>query len=217
MRISELGRRSGLPVATIKFYLREGLLPPGTRTARNQAEYDETHLARLRLIQTLTGIGRLSLASVREVLAAVDDRGMSVNGVCTVINRALLPAPHLGGNGNVDGAVARAQVDRFIESLGWRIPPDASARAAMAKVLAVLRQLDGGFTMDFFAPYADAADRLSAHDLEVMPMTGSPERRALEWTARVVLFEAGLAAIRALAHEHQIALRADDMGHGGGQ
>ncbi|WDZ83306.1 MerR family transcriptional regulator [Micromonospora cathayae] len=217
MRISELGRRSGLPVATIKFYLREGLLPPGTRTARNQAEYDQSHLARLRLIQTLTGIGRFSLASVREVLDAVDDRGMSVDGVCSVIIRALLPAAHLGGSGQMESGAARAQVDQFIEALGWRIPPDATARAAMARVLAVLRQLDSGFTMEFFAPYADAADRLSAHDLDALPVTGSPERVALEWTARVVLFEAGLVAMRALAHEHQIALRADEVSHGGGQ
>ena len=29
MLMAELSRRSGVPVATIKYYLREGLLPPG--------------------------------------------------------------------------------------------------------------------------------------------------------------------------------------------
>jgi DNA-binding transcriptional MerR regulator len=217
MRISELGRRSGLPVATIKFYLREGLLPPGTRTARNQAEYDESHLARLRLIQTLTGVGRFSLASVREVLEAVDGRGVSVDGVSAVISKALLPAAHLGEDAPVEGDAARAQVDRFIASLGWRVPPDAAARAAMARVLTVLRQLDRGFTMEFFVPYADAANQLCVHDLGMMPTAGPPERVALEWTARIVLFEAGLVAMRALAHEHQIALRADGVSHGRGK
>ena len=37
MRISELARRSGLPVATVKYYLREGLLPAGEPTAATQA------------------------------------------------------------------------------------------------------------------------------------------------------------------------------------
>lgn len=31
MRISELSRRSGVPMATIKYYRREGLLPEGAR------------------------------------------------------------------------------------------------------------------------------------------------------------------------------------------
>ncbi|WBB80698.1 MerR family transcriptional regulator [Micromonospora sp. WMMD882] len=217
MRISELGRRSGLPVATIKFYLREGLLPAGARTARNQAEYDETHLVRLRLIQTLTGVGRLSLASVREVLAAVDDRNMSVNGKCAVLNRALLPSPDLGGNGKAEGELARAQVDRFIDTLGWRIPGDAQARTAMAQVLVVLRQLDGDFTMDFFAPYADVVCRLSAYDLAGRTASGSSDQMAIEWVARVVLFEAGLAAMRGLAHEHHIAVHADEVRGSSGQ
>ena len=29
MRLAELSERSGVPTATIKYYLREGLLPPG--------------------------------------------------------------------------------------------------------------------------------------------------------------------------------------------
>ena len=42
--MGELSRRSGVPIPTIKFYLREGLLPPGVATAANQADYDEEHL-----------------------------------------------------------------------------------------------------------------------------------------------------------------------------
>jgi DNA-binding transcriptional MerR regulator len=40
MRIAELSRRSGVSVPTIKYYLREGLLPPGERTSPNQALYN---------------------------------------------------------------------------------------------------------------------------------------------------------------------------------
>ena len=38
MRISELSRRSSVPVATIKYYLRAGLLHEGRRTAATQAQ-----------------------------------------------------------------------------------------------------------------------------------------------------------------------------------
>ena len=37
MKISQLAERSGVPVSSIKFYLREGLLPAGLRSAPNQA------------------------------------------------------------------------------------------------------------------------------------------------------------------------------------
>ena len=40
MRISELSARSGVSVATIKYYLRERVLPEGERTSATQATYD---------------------------------------------------------------------------------------------------------------------------------------------------------------------------------
>src|SRR5919107_5383899 len=72
MRISELARRTDVPVATIKFYLRERLLPEGTLTSATQAQYREDHVARLRLIRALTGPGGLSIAAVHRVLDAID-------------------------------------------------------------------------------------------------------------------------------------------------
>jgi hypothetical protein len=41
MRISELSKASGVSIPTIKFYLREGLLPQGRLVAANQANYEE--------------------------------------------------------------------------------------------------------------------------------------------------------------------------------
>src|SRR5687768_16483600 len=73
MRIAELSRVSGVPVATIKFYLRDRLLPEGRRTSPNQAQYEDTHVQRLRLIRALVGVGGLSLAAAREVLTQIDE------------------------------------------------------------------------------------------------------------------------------------------------
>ena len=42
MRISELSERTGVPVPTIKYYLREGLLPEGEkRTPRSEEHTSE--------------------------------------------------------------------------------------------------------------------------------------------------------------------------------
>src|SRR5690606_6920401 len=72
MRISELSARTELPVGTIKFYLREGLLAPGESTSRTTAEYDESHVERIRLIRALTDAGGLGIATVRRIVGVLD-------------------------------------------------------------------------------------------------------------------------------------------------
>ncbi|MGK3205355.1 MerR family transcriptional regulator [Amycolatopsis sp. MEPSY49] len=72
MRMAELSAESGVPVATVKYYLREGLLFPGERTSPNQARYSAAHVQRLRLVKALTEVGGLPLASVGAVLAAIE-------------------------------------------------------------------------------------------------------------------------------------------------
>jgi hypothetical protein len=57
MRLSELSERSGVSIATIKYYLREGLLAPGRRVSATTADYDESHLRRLRLVRALIQSG----------------------------------------------------------------------------------------------------------------------------------------------------------------
>src|SRR5678816_76704 len=72
VRIAELSSKSGTSIPSIKFYLREGLLPAGSPTGKNQAEYAEAHVRRLRLIRALIDVGGLTVAAAREVLSAVD-------------------------------------------------------------------------------------------------------------------------------------------------
>jgi len=52
IRIDELARRAGLTVDTIRFYQREGLLPPAQRAGRAKV-YGQDHLARLAQIRDL--------------------------------------------------------------------------------------------------------------------------------------------------------------------
>ena len=63
MRISQLAERAGLPVATVKYYQREGLLPEGVRSAPNQVQYGDAHVRRVRLIRALLETGGLSVAA----------------------------------------------------------------------------------------------------------------------------------------------------------
>lgn len=67
-RIAEVVRRSGVTKETIHFYLREGLLPPPRKTARNAALYGEEHLHRLRLIRSLREEHLLPLKAIKSLL-----------------------------------------------------------------------------------------------------------------------------------------------------
>ena len=72
MRISELVERTGVPLATVKFYLREGMLPGGTAVTATRSEYGEEHVRRIRLIRALSDVAGLPLQRVKDVLALID-------------------------------------------------------------------------------------------------------------------------------------------------
>src|SRR5687767_1024974 len=91
MRISELSTVTGVPVATVKYYLREGLVPPGRVTAATRAEYDESHVGRLRLARALVQVGGLPVAAARDVLASLDAAGGSLHEVLGAAHSALPP------------------------------------------------------------------------------------------------------------------------------
>ena len=89
MRISALSAQTGTPVATIKFYLRENLLHEGIRTAATQAQYDESHVARLRLIRALLGPGGLSIAAAHRVIGAIEEPPESLHELLGVAATAV--------------------------------------------------------------------------------------------------------------------------------
>ncbi|RIJ57616.1 MerR family transcriptional regulator, partial [Clavibacter phaseoli] len=93
MRITELAEATGVAPATVKYYVREGLLPAGTRVSDNRTDYDEEHARRVRLVRALIDVGRLPVARAREVLATLDDDARHVQDVFAVAQDALTPGP----------------------------------------------------------------------------------------------------------------------------
>lgn len=53
MKMQDLERATGVGRETIRFYIREGLLPQPERPNRNVAWYDEAFVARVGLIKEL--------------------------------------------------------------------------------------------------------------------------------------------------------------------
>ena len=206
MRISELSQASRVPVPTIKYYLREGLLPPGQPTAPNQADYDESHLHRLRLVRALVDVGGLSIAAVGAVLDAIEDESLSVHQMLGVAHHALGPAADQAPVED-DVAQAREEVDRFLDGLGWRVSPEAPSRRRLADALVALRRLDRDADAKVFAPYAKAAEELAAQELASMPADAPRADLVESAVVGTVVFEAALVALRKLAQEHHSAVR----------
>ncbi|MEV7889588.1 MerR family transcriptional regulator [Streptomyces sp. NPDC002817] len=232
MRISELSRRSGVPVATIKYYRREGLLPEGRALNPTAVEYGEVHVQRLRLIRSLIQLGGLSVARTREVLDAVD-RPLDAFETLGVVHHAL-PVPSAETNGRsgtdnkddpgaesaadeaVPGAAA-ARVEALIENMGWRISDASPHRPALAESLAALNRLGADYTADDLIPYARLAT--STADLDFAQFEGIEDRIALAERAVVltVLFEPVVRLLRRLAQEDANHRRHDRRACGRGE
>lgn len=72
VKMSTLARRSGVPAATIKHYLREGLLPqPDIRSSKNMALYDVRLVERVKAIKELQRTKFLPLKVIKGVLDGI--------------------------------------------------------------------------------------------------------------------------------------------------
>jgi DNA-binding transcriptional MerR regulator len=78
LKIGELAEASGVPVPTIKHYLREGLLPEGVKTSRNMAYYPPELVDRIRLIKQLQEERFMPLKAIKSVLDAGPERARAL-------------------------------------------------------------------------------------------------------------------------------------------
>lgn len=70
MKISELGRATGVDVETIRYYEKEGLLPPPAREANGYRSYGRMHLERLAFIRHCRALD-IPLAEIQRLLGFV--------------------------------------------------------------------------------------------------------------------------------------------------
>jgi DNA-binding transcriptional MerR regulator len=92
LRVSELAERSGVPVATIHHYLREGLLPEPLKTSRNMAYYPPEFVERIRLIKQLQEERFMPLRVIRELLERADSDPERLRAIIEVEDRILASA-----------------------------------------------------------------------------------------------------------------------------
>jgi DNA-binding transcriptional MerR regulator len=201
MRISALAAEAGLPLATVKFYLREGLLHPGIATSATQASYDESHVRRLRLIRALIGSVGLSVQQARVILELVDDPGDDLYATLGRAVSALPPAVHEASG---DDPYPRARA--ALEALGQVYDPRFAAVAQLESALAAADAAGMPISEDRLLEYGRRLREIAAFDLERMPRE---PHAAVEYTVLgTALYEPVILALRRLAHQ-DIAARRD--------
>ncbi|GAA4556299.1 MerR family transcriptional regulator [Planotetraspora kaengkrachanensis] len=199
MRIAELSRRTGVPIPTIKYYLREGLVPAGERTGPNQAQYGEAHVKRLKLARALVEVGGLSIASAREALRLMFSAGLSELDTIGKAQYAMTPAREYVEDEAWDEAVT--EVDELIAKRGWRVKATNPARRTLADALATLRRLDQDDYFELLDSYAETAERLADTEIETVARRGdldSVAEAVVVWTA---VGDTVVASLRRLAQE----------------
>ncbi|MFK4224433.1 MerR family transcriptional regulator [Streptomyces sp. NPDC019890] len=208
MRISELSRRSGVPITTIKHYLREGLLPPGRPTAATQADYGDSHLRRLRLIRALIGIRGLSISATRDVLSAVSEHEADTHQVLGLVLGARPVTPTDSDESEeAEDRPGVADADALLSEMGWDVSPHAPAKQIVAETLETLRSLGLDYDWRSLLPYAALAQRTATLDLDQLDDAADTVERAERAVLLTLLLEPALLALRRLAQEDESAKR----------
>ncbi|MFD5397989.1 MerR family transcriptional regulator [Streptomyces sp. NPDC127097] len=213
MRIGELSRETGVAIPTIKYYVREGLLPAGRLTSPNQASYDDGHVRRLRLIRGMIDVGGLSVSAVRDVLAAVDSPEESVHNVLGAAQEAITPRTAAAPEGMEE---ARRTVAEMIRRHGWRVGPENPSFEKLAVALATLRGIAHGDFEEVVDDYAAACERVAAADLAWAGRNAEVDGLVESVVVGTVLGDAVLSAMRRLAHVEWSARRFESLAEGAG-
>jgi MerR family transcriptional regulator, copper efflux regulator len=80
LTIGTVAKRAGVPIDTIRYYEREGLLPEPLRRASGYRSYNDSAVSRLRFIRRAKDLG-FTLDEIRDLLALSADRHRGVKAV----------------------------------------------------------------------------------------------------------------------------------------
>lgn len=194
MKMSGLSERTGVPVATLKYYLREGLLHSGRVTSRTQAEYDESHVERVRLIRALTEVGGLSLATVGRVLAVIAHPEPDRLNVLAAAQQALV------GQESPVAPRPDSRAQAWLRRRGWQVDPNDPLINDLDRAWAACDDAQIGLDEARMDAYADAA--LAIAQIDVASVPAEPQAAVRQVVLGTVLVDSVMALLRRMAQQH---------------
>ena len=167
MQLKELSERTGISAASIKFYLREGLLPAGESVHATRARYSTRHVSRLRLIHALRSVLGLSIEQIRPLVKLADDGAPRLE-ILAAVQRTVLGLTALNTQ---NGDVPTRAGDAVVRLRNW---PDApsDARAALDAHVSLMESLGVPVTTELLDAYSKALDAIADRDINA---TAAPE------------------------------------------
>ena len=207
LKISELAERAEVPVATVRHYLREGLLPEPVKTSRNMAYYPPEFVERIRLIKQLQEERFMPLRVIRDLLEREDAEPERLRAMIDLEDRILSRA--LAGERErapVEEVRARYDVpqevlDRLSE-VGVLTPDESGYSPSDVRIVEAISRFRAGgydeslgFTVYDTLRYVRALEPLVAEEVKVLGerLAGDVEpERAME------IVEAGMGPLNDL-------------------
>jgi DNA-binding transcriptional MerR regulator len=203
MRISETCAQAGVTSTTLKYYIREGLVPEGERVGTNKTEYTVAHVQRAKLARALIETGRLSVATARQVLAALDSHEDSLAYVFEAAQAALTAG---NGSGAPASAQSRQRVGDLIASQSWTATGDNPGYELVAGALDGFGAIGYTPSNEYLTGYADAAAAVARADLTALQTREGPAQIAELMVVGTVMGDTLFAGLRRMAQQHETAL-----------
>jgi DNA-binding transcriptional MerR regulator len=199
MKISELSERSGVPLPTIKFYIREGILPPGRRTAKNQADYTDEHVERLLLVRALRDDAGLPVTTIANAMKAAD--GAPEEFVGAAIDALQRPGMAKVDEDSPEFERAMKDVLGLVRESGWDLDRKNIAVRDVARAWTIVLRSYPFDGPDFLRPYLEVADRIAKYEIpDSWEPSAAPNATLRYAVLGTVLFEPIILSFRRMAH-----------------
>ncbi|WP_461187337.1 MerR family transcriptional regulator [Arthrobacter sp. Z4-13] len=192
MQLKELSEQSSTPTASIKFYLREGLLPAGETIHATRAQYSERHVERLELIRVLRRVVGLNIEQIRSLVMMADD-GVPRLALLAAVQRVVLK---LNTTTADSGDAGTSAGDAVVRLRNWPDYP-SDARSALNAHLRLMDSLNIKVGEEVLDLYSRAMDDVARFDIAATTAPKSADQLIL--TAAVGMHMHSQLLLRLLA------------------
>jgi DNA-binding transcriptional MerR regulator len=197
-----------MPVATVKYYLREGLLQPGEVTGPRRAEYDESHVRRLQILRLLREVGGVPVTNLRLVMDALDDESLPIHDVMTLTADVISAGPEPGDQEPASLEV----VDAVVRAMSWdRLRPESVDRLRLAALVSLLNGPGMlGADVNVLTYYGQLADQLAKTEIAMIDPTRERAELLEDMVTGSVVYGQVFTLLRQMGHEHYHGLMPEE-------
>ena len=195
--LSVLSQRSGVPVATIKYYIREGLIQPS-----QDLDPDGTDtLEQLRLIRGLVHIVGLSIRQVQQILGLLHSQELNLADMMT---DATVVLPLAGTRPGREKSTTNLDPARAaLAEAGFEDLPDAPYVNQLLAAITLAIECGVGMDTEHLAAYVSAARQCARADFHDLPLD-TPSQAAQAAVLGTAIYDPILVGLRRLAHRELV-------------